>query len=99
MSAASAIVIQLITGLIEAAACGCPVVMGPSTFNFADAAELSEQAGAAQRRIRSPEAILAAKVRQTGIHAQPRAGGDQQAVRLLDQDCASGKAFPEIVSI
>lgn len=35
--------------LIEAAACGCPVVMGPSTFNFAEAAELSEQAGAALR--------------------------------------------------
>ncbi len=35
--------------LIEAAACGCPVVMGPSTFNFADAAELSEAAGAAFR--------------------------------------------------
>jgi 3-deoxy-D-manno-octulosonic-acid transferase len=27
--------------LIEAAACGCPVVMGPHTFNFAQAAELS----------------------------------------------------------
>ena len=35
--------------LIEAAACGCPIVMGPSTFNFAEAAELSEQAGAAVR--------------------------------------------------
>ena len=35
--------------LIEAAACGCPVVMGPSTFNFAEAADLSEQAGAALR--------------------------------------------------
>lgn len=35
--------------LIEAAACGCPVVMGPSTFNFAEAAELSEAAGAARR--------------------------------------------------
>lgn len=35
--------------LIEAAACGCPVVMGPSTFNFALAAELSEAAGAAHR--------------------------------------------------
>jgi 3-deoxy-D-manno-octulosonic-acid transferase len=33
--------------LIEAAACGCPVVMGPHTFNFAQAAELSLAAGAA----------------------------------------------------
>jgi 3-deoxy-D-manno-octulosonic-acid transferase len=35
--------------LIEAAACGCPVVLGPHTFNFADAAELACAAGAAQR--------------------------------------------------
>ncbi|MHB1198153.1 MAG: 3-deoxy-D-manno-octulosonic acid transferase [Polaromonas sp.] len=35
--------------LIEAAACGCPVVMGPHTFNFAEAAELAEAAGAALR--------------------------------------------------
>jgi 3-deoxy-D-manno-octulosonic-acid transferase len=35
--------------LIEAAACGCPVVMGPHTYNFAEAAELSLAAGAALR--------------------------------------------------
>jgi 3-deoxy-D-manno-octulosonic-acid transferase len=35
--------------LIEAAACGCPVVMGPHTFNFSEAAELAQQAGAAKR--------------------------------------------------
>ena len=35
--------------LIEAAACGCPVVMGPHTFNFAEAAELALAAGAALR--------------------------------------------------
>jgi 3-deoxy-D-manno-octulosonic-acid transferase len=35
--------------LIEAAACGCPVQMGPYTFNFAAAAELAVEAGAAQR--------------------------------------------------
>ena len=33
--------------LIEAAACGCPVVMGPSVFNFQEAATLAQQAGAA----------------------------------------------------
>ncbi len=35
--------------LIEAAACGCPVIMGPHTFNFAEAASLANAAGAAQR--------------------------------------------------
>jgi len=35
--------------LIEAAACGCPVVMGPHTFNFTEAAELSLAAGASLR--------------------------------------------------
>ena len=35
--------------LIEAAACGCPIVLGPSTFNFADAATLALAAGAATR--------------------------------------------------
>ena len=35
--------------LIEAAACGCPVVMGPHTFNFAEVAEQARSAGAARR--------------------------------------------------
>lgn len=35
--------------LIEAAACGCPVVLGPHTFNFSDAAEGAIEAGAAFR--------------------------------------------------
>jgi 3-deoxy-D-manno-octulosonic-acid transferase len=35
--------------LIEAAACGCPVVMGPHTFNFAEAAERAQADGAALR--------------------------------------------------
>lgn len=33
--------------LIEAAACACPVVMGPHTFNFSDAAALAVEQGAA----------------------------------------------------
>ncbi len=33
--------------LIEAAACECPVVMGPHTFNFAEAAAWAQQTGAA----------------------------------------------------
>lgn len=43
--------------LIEAAASGCPIVLGPSTFNFAEAAELALDAGAAWRVASLPEAV------------------------------------------
>lgn len=46
--------------LIEAAACGCPMVMGPHTFNFAEAAELALQAGAARRVSNLDEGVRAA---------------------------------------
>lgn len=46
--------------LIEAAACGCPVVMGPHTFNFADAAQLAIAAGAAIRVAGIAEAVACA---------------------------------------
>jgi 3-deoxy-D-manno-octulosonic-acid transferase len=45
--------------LIEAAACGCPVLTGPHTFNFSQAAEWAEAAGAA-RRVTGMAAALAA---------------------------------------
>lgn len=48
--------------LIEAAACACPVLMGPHTFNFAEAAELAQAAGAAQRVPSMTEAVAAASV-------------------------------------
>ena len=46
--------------LIEAAACACPVIMGPHTFNFTQAAELALQAGAALRCPDMPQALEAA---------------------------------------
>lgn len=46
--------------LIEAAACACPVVMGPHTFNFSQAAESSLQAGASLRVASMQEGIEAA---------------------------------------
>jgi 3-deoxy-D-manno-octulosonic-acid transferase len=46
--------------LIEAAACGCPVLMGPHTFNFEEAASLALQAGAALRCADMSEAVYGA---------------------------------------
>ena len=46
--------------LIEAAACGCPVLMGPHTFNFLEAAEQAEVAGAAYRVSGMGEALTQA---------------------------------------
>jgi 3-deoxy-D-manno-octulosonic-acid transferase len=48
--------------LIEAAACACPVVMGPHTFNFAEAAELAVLAGAAQRVPDLAQAVEVAQI-------------------------------------
>ncbi|MDR0457611.1 MAG: 3-deoxy-D-manno-octulosonic acid transferase [Burkholderiaceae bacterium] len=46
--------------LIEAAACGCPVVMGPHTFNFDQAARLAQTAGAARRASNTADAVAQA---------------------------------------
>ena len=54
--------------LIEAAACGCPLLMGPHTYNFAQAAELSLAAGAAERL---PD-ISAAVARAVALCASPQ---------------------------
>ncbi len=58
--------------LIEAAACGCPLVMGLHTFNFSDAAELALVAGAAVR----VETLAEGVVRALAI-----IGSDEQAQR------------------
>ncbi len=66
--------------LIEAAACGCPLLMGPHTFNFAQAAEGALQAGAA-RRVDSLDAAVA----QALALLQDGAAGQAMA--------AAGRAF------
>jgi 3-deoxy-D-manno-octulosonic-acid transferase len=55
--------------LIEAAACGCPVVMGPHTFNFSEAAELAQTEGAAVRVADMREGVRSA----SGLVNEPRA--------------------------
>jgi 3-deoxy-D-manno-octulosonic-acid transferase len=61
--------------LIEATACGCPVVMGPHTFNFTEAADLAEQAGAAIRVADMAQAVtmalhLAESAQEENVHVQ-----------------------------
>ena len=59
--------------LIEAAACGCPLVLGPSTFNFAEAAEQGLAAGAAWRAGNFDEACQRVSQALQGDHlAQAR---------------------------
>jgi 3-deoxy-D-manno-octulosonic-acid transferase len=65
--------------LIEALACGCPMVVGPHTFNFADATEGAIAAGAAERVPSLPDAV--ARLRQwlspdqAPAHSQRQAAG------------------------
>ncbi|MEO8524131.1 MAG: glycosyltransferase N-terminal domain-containing protein, partial [Caldimonas sp.] len=66
--------------LIEAAACGCPVVMGPHTFNFKEAAELASAAGAATR-VADMAAAVATAVALAGV--DQRAEREKQSGRAL----------------
>jgi len=82
--------------LIEAASRGCPVVMGPHTFNFAQAAELSLAAGAAARVETMAEGVrlacgwlveperLAERARQAGaFSAEHRGAAQRMAERIV----------------
>jgi 3-deoxy-D-manno-octulosonic-acid transferase len=83
--------------LIEAAACGCPVVMGPHTFNFAEAAEQALAACAAQRvkdigqavavasRLASDENQLRLAKTSSGDFALANRGAAQQLAKALGQ--------------
>jgi 3-deoxy-D-manno-octulosonic-acid transferase len=61
--------------LIEAAACACPLVMGPHTFNFAEAADLAEAAGAALRASSLAQAVELAQSLLNDPSACARMGG------------------------
>ena len=67
--------------LIEAAACGCPVVMGPHTFNFSEAAQLAQAAGAARRVATMEEGVreAVALARDAAARAQVAAAGERFA--------------------
>ena len=59
--------------LIEAAACGCPLLMGPHTFNFAQAAVDALAAGAAERLPDVPAAVARAVALAAGSARPDRA--------------------------
>ncbi len=66
--------------LIEAAACGCPVVVGPHTLNFQQATEDSIAAGAARRVVDRAE--LAVAIGQAFAKADELAAMRTAAVRF-----------------
>jgi 3-deoxy-D-manno-octulosonic-acid transferase len=55
--------------LIEAAACACPVLVGPHTFNFLQATDDAIASGAAQR-VESPQALALAAASLLGNKAE-----------------------------
>jgi 3-deoxy-D-manno-octulosonic-acid transferase len=84
--------------LIEAAAFGCPVIMGPHTFNFAQAADSAEALGAA-RRVADMDAALdqvldwlkhpadLAQAQHLGLQmvAQSRGAADHYAQAIMEE--------------
>ena len=82
--------------LIEAAACGCPVVMGPHTFNFAEAAQNSADAGAAFKvenlseslkmvaeLLQKPQRLAAARQAASAFVAQHRGAAARTLAAIL----------------
>lgn len=76
--------------LIEAAGCACPVVLGPHTFNFADAADKACEAGAAQRVPDMAQAVQAALA--LAHNAQPLAAARGAALEFARTHRGAAKA-------
>jgi 3-deoxy-D-manno-octulosonic-acid transferase len=69
--------------LIEAAACACPIVMGPHTYNFSEASEAAQNSGAAQRAPNMAEAVLLAV--ETVLNKQVQQKCAHQAAQFSQQ--------------
>jgi 3-deoxy-D-manno-octulosonic-acid transferase len=80
--------------LIEAAACGCPVVMGPHTFNFAQAALQSLAAGAAER---APDIATAVHRAADLAHSPQRAEIAARAIQFATQHRGAGQRMAKAV--
>ena len=86
--------------LIEAAACGCPVFMGPHTFNFAQAAERAEAAGAARRCADLSAAVASACALAVDSEALATVASSARAFARQDQGAAPrmAEALIELIS-
>ena len=84
--------------LIEAAACGCPLLMGPHTFNFAEAAELALAAGAA-RRVADLEAAMADGLALCADEAQRQAMQRAALAFAAQHRGAADRMATEIVAL
>ncbi len=83
--------------LIEAAACGCPVLLGPHTFNFSQASEDAIAVGAARRvadaaeLVRAVDTLLADKTARAAMRqaasafAAAHRGATQRSVEFIAQ--------------
>jgi 3-deoxy-D-manno-octulosonic-acid transferase len=79
--------------LIEAAACGCPVVMGPHTFNFTEASQLAVQAGAAFEQPDIAAAVGKAMQLVADASALAAAKSAASALSLAHRGAAQRTAF------
>jgi 3-deoxy-D-manno-octulosonic-acid transferase len=94
--------------LIELAACGCPVVMGPHTFNFTQACEWALQAGAAWRvqswhealqqaeRLLQPSSGARSEREGAAVNALRFARQHQGAARLMAQAIVQADAQADV---
>ena len=85
--------------LIEAAACGCPMLMGPHTFNFAQAAEWAEAQGAARRVPDMAAAVTAARslVADSAARVAMQAAGRQFAAAHRGAAARTAQAIAELL--
>ena len=81
--------------LIEAAAFGCPVIMGPHTFNFAQAAEWAENSGAASR-VADMDAALD-QVLAWSTHAADLARAKQQGLQMVAQSRGAADRYAQAI--
>ena len=91
--------------LIEAAACGCPLLMGPHTFNFAQAAELALAAGAARRvddvtaGVQQAAALAAAPTTASAAAAERAQMADRALAFAAQHRGAAARMAREIVAL